>query len=86
MRTQKSKFCIIRNCQIQVVIFYYPSVNIKLLNEDIFKLQNTNKSISIEKPFSLTLLHMITSFPFSKGSESPMMIGELRSDLDDVDP
>lgn len=86
MGTQKSKFCIIRNYQIQVVIFYYPSVNIKLLNEDMFKLQNTNKSVGIENPFSLTLLYTITSFPFSKGSESPMMIGELRSDLDDVDP
>lgn len=58
----------------------------KWLNEDTLK-QNASKSISRADFFPLAWLWVyLTDFPFPKGSESPMMIGELRSDLDDVDP
>lgn len=50
---------------------------------DGLRFQNTRKKAVWETDFSCKNLNFL-SLP--QGSESPMMIGELRSDLDDVDP
>lgn len=67
-------------------MFYYLLISrTKLLNEDILKLRTqVKKSVWETLPYFNCRNFNFLSLP--QGSESPMMIGELRSDLDDVDP